>query len=256
MSAEAMERLQEQIRNQVEHVAGVPQEFTRPITYVYTTEGVFEVRVNSFATFVAKVDKLNGISNRPLTPGIQFTHGKIPFRLLVQALDFFRQAYASPRKSEALYMIFFDPETKEYVPYIPRQWDGPAHAKEIDASERPAGMTLVAHIHSHPGFAGRFSGIDDNDDRKCADAAIFGVLGYINRAIPEMQWRLSVGSKYVDLDVFDIFTSPFTPQDFQDCKAPEEWLQRIEDPPAVEQRVQTFYPDYGRHYQPDFEWYI
>lgn len=259
MHDEALYKLQQQLREQIDHVAGVPERFTKPLTYVYTPAGVYEARVTNFATFVAKVDSVPGVSMRDIAPGIYFTHGKIPFRFLLQALDFFRKAYALPRKSEALYMIFFDPQNKIYVPYVPRQWDGPAHAKEIDASERPAGMTLVAHIHSHPGFSGRFSGIDDNDDRRCSDAAIFGVLGHINRDVPDMEWRISVGGKYVGLDVFDIFTSPFHPADLSDCTAPEEWLQKIEEPPQEQYRVRTF-EQLGHGYHnwiyPDADWFV
>lgn len=248
-----LESLRRQMQQQVEYVAGVPEQFTKPVTYVFTAEGAYEVRKTPYALMTAKVDRVEGISPRKPDPGVVFLHGKVPFSLLLQALDFFRQAYASPRKSEALYMIFFDPQTKTYVPYVPRQWDGPAHAKEIDPKERPAGMSLVAHIHSHPGFAGQFSGIDNADDRQCADAAIFGVLGHIDRDVPEMEWRINVGGQYVNLDVFDIFTSPFDPAARDACHAPAEWLSRIEDPPA-EKTQSVAYPQAEQPWLHPYGW--
>lgn len=230
------------LQEQVDHIAGAPEQYTKPISYVYTPEGAYEVRLTAFGTFTIKVNKIKNISQAKIEPGVLLHHGKIPFRMLAEALDFFRQAYAAPRKSEALYMIMFNPETKEYVSHVPRQWDGPGHAKEADATERPAGHILVAHIHSHPNFGGKFSGIDNGDDRRCSDAAIFGVLGHINRDQPEMQWRISVGGNYVDVDVWDIFTSPLAVGAAQVHAAPAEWLERIEDPPQPERKVEVFQP--------------
>lgn len=216
--------------NHVAHLVGVPAKFEHFRNFIYTADGAYEVQVRPFANFTTKLKKVDSGINKKMVEGVEFTSKKIPFQFLQRALSWFRLAYAQPRKSEALYIIMWDLEKQEYVEYVPRQHDGPAHAKEIDSTERPGGCILVAHIHSHPNFTGKFSGIDDNDDRRCSDGAIFGVIGHVNRDHPDMQWRCSVAGNYVELNPHDIFTSPLDLCEVFE-PAPKEWVELITEPP-------------------------
>jgi PRTRC genetic system protein A len=227
------------VMSQEAHLVGVPDHYEHLVNYVYTEEGAFQINCRPFANFTAKLERVKGGKHRKIEEGIEFTHSRIPFQFLQRAHKFFRLALAAPRRSEALYMILWNMERQEYVEYVPRQYDGPGHAKEADSTERPADCILVAHIHSHPTFAGRFSGIDDGDDRRCSDGAIFGVIGHVDLDNPDMQWRASVNGKYVPLNPKQIFTSPLTMREVAE-DVPLEWLQQIQDPPPREKDEDSF----------------
>ena len=257
MNQESLADLQAKVDNEVAHWVGAPAEFTKSRNYIYTAEGAYEVQVRPFAEFTSKLTEVPGGMHRQIQEGIQFKAGRLPFSFLIRARNWFRLAF-NTKQTEALYIVMFDLQTNEYIEYIPRQYTGGTHAEEIDSRERPSGTVLVAHIHSHPNFTGRFSGIDNNDDIKCSDAAIFGVLGHVNRDWPEMEWRISAGKRYVPIsDIMDIFTSPL---DLTEPVAdiPREWLERIVEKPVEEDSVKSWanhsYHGYGpRNYRCPWE---
>lgn len=244
---------------QVDWFVGMPNKLEKPLTYVVTQEGIYQIRLTPYAVYTAKmeINKIPHAEYRAPQVGIQFLDRKIPLRLLSLALAFFREVYQQ-RGTEALMMIFYDPQTKEFEPYVPRQYASPAMVEEINATERPEGKIMVAHIHSHPNFYGRFSGIDDHDDHRCGDAAIFGVLGNIQKDFPDMSWRISVGGVYVPVEFTDIFTSPLEPQDTTTVAVPAEWLDKLEKrpEPKVQEYILGRYPLLGYYQQDDDNPYV
>ena len=233
-----LEKFKEDLKARlVGHYLGVPREFTKPINYVGTVDGVFEVRQTAIGRFVAPVTEVKTLNlGEHLQAGVEFSHGKIPFKLFRTFLAFAREVLKTHR-SEVYAEVRWDETNEEYVMLVPHQdssggqanvWK-PEVRKERGVAELPG--IQVMQIHSHPTFSGSFSGKDNHDDRTCWDAMAFGVVGNIEGERLTMEFRINVGGTYVPLLFTDIFTDPYTDlQSSGELTFPAEWLEMVHTP--------------------------
>ena len=231
----AQEKFRAQVRaQQIGYFIGQPQEYTKPISYVATTEGIFEVRQTAVGRFTAPVQNIPNLNiNGGINPGVELQHSKLPYCFLRQFIGFARRVLEL-YDSEAYAEFRLNPETNEYVMLVPHQdvSGGQANPWKIDKRQANKVEELpyiqVMQIHSHPTFSGHFSGKDNHDDRTCWDAMIFGVIGNIDSDNPTHEFRINVGGTYVPLDLQDVFVNPMIDsQEIGDMSFPEEWLERV-----------------------------
>jgi PRTRC genetic system protein A len=231
----AQEKFREQVRSQqIGYYFGQPQEFTKPVSYVATTNGIFEVRQTKVGMFIAPAEKIPRVNfTSTLKPGVLLKHGRLPYVLLRQFINFAQQVLKL-YDSEAYAEFRLNPETGEYMMLVPHQdvSGGQANVWKIEKRQAKQVKELpylpVMQIHSHPTFWGRFSGKDDHDDRTCGDAMIFGVIGNIDSDNPTSEFRINVGGTYVPLELTDVFMNPMVDvQGNMDASFPEEWLQMV-----------------------------
>lgn len=187
----------------------------KAITYVPSDDGnVYEIRSNAIGIFKAKANKISGLTKvrAGFTPALPL----IPFEMLSEIISFFR--YFADRKNvcEALVNVYWDDENEEYVIKVPEQKVGGAVVNTI-LPDSEDNLTHVMDIHSHNYMKAYFSETDNADEKA---TRIYTVIGRLDKLLPDISTRISVGGKFVDISPSDIFEYPF--DDF-----PTEWLDNV-----------------------------
>jgi hypothetical protein len=198
------------------------EQATEPIKYVVAKSGLYEVRETEILKAVAKPQTVKGI-DLDLKEGITMKTPKIPYQLYYTALKFLRTIY-NRDATEATILFFWDRTKQEYFLWVPKQKNaGAASDYERDKDEEFTHMceqhVWVMTAHSHPTFAGSFSGIDDKDEK---DTRLFMVVGQILKNPQDVAIRTAVNGKYVTLGFNDVFTSPID----EIGDTPQEWVDK------------------------------
>lgn len=149
----------------------------------------------------------------PVEEKVELVHGPIPARLFEKGLRWFRD---DPR-TERFFAVRWDGGA--YRPAVPLQ-SGTASSLEY---EPLAGA--VAEFHSHGTFPAFFSKTDDEDEQ---GFRIYGVVGRLDAAEPELSLRVGVYGHF----------------------APAEWTQVFDGPPPGV-RLIAENPDTARERQPE-----
>lgn len=131
--------------------------------------------------------KIRGLAD--LQERVVLTHGRIPPYLFGSALGFMGEDL-----SKELYVaVVYD---GRYRLEIPGQDTGGAHVKYT----RPPNTVL--DMHSHPTFAGRFSGTDNADE---VGFQLYGVIGMIHTLAPQHTFRVGVYAHFKELQLQEVF---------------------------------------------------
>jgi len=202
------------------------RESDKPINFLLTGRGAMKVMKNKIGIFVSKTDDVPGLPN--ISEGLLLSVPKIPYYMFTQTISFFRAVMKKYDDAEAMVQFYYDEENKSYVVHCPDQIVSGAHIDFKRSQEFDDKYILVMDIHSHNTMGAFFSGTDNADEQ---ETRIFGVLGKLNNDIPEMKFRISVGGAFKEINIFDIFESPFPATDF-----PEEWLEK-----CTKRSVTTYY---------------
>lgn len=200
----------EGVQTLVDVRVGMPQEFTKPLTYVLAKNGAFEVRDTPIMRTVRKADVPSALAT-DVTEGIMLKVPKLPIDCLKQTVAFFREVCVNYKgSSEALIQWWWDSERKCYVPFVPDQQVSGGQVKHIGGFEAFAdGHLFVCEIHSHGSSMSAFwSGTDNGDEHGAYADRLFGVIGKVNNPIPDWKWRVGGGSRFIDLNVNDVFEVP------------------------------------------------
>ena len=118
------------------------------------------------------------------------TNGRIPATLFGQAMRLMEL-----RPSEELYVAIVH-RAGAYSLVVPGQDRGGAHVNY----HRPANTVL--DIHSHPTFAGRFSGTDNRDE---VGFQLYGVIGMLQTVSPQYTFRVGVYGHFKELQLQEVF---------------------------------------------------
>lgn len=192
------------------------------VNIITVLNGVFEVRpVGSFifTKCISVPSYMPPVSGSTiLQTGIYAGPPLIPLSYLTNLVTFFRKVYEK-FGTEAIAKIFYSHTDKKYKIWIPRQvvkettvkWENTdANKEELTALEN-TGHEWVMDIHSHAGMDAFFSsggpGTDDEDEK---NDGIYGVVGQVGTASPQILFRLRIGSTFHDIEtseLFDIATS-------------------------------------------------
>lgn len=187
----------------------------KAITYVPSSDGnVYEIRSNDIGIFKAKANRISGLTKvrAGFTPALPL----IPFEMLSKVIAFFR--YFADRKNvcEALVNVYWDNENSEYIVKVPEQKVGAA-AVDTVLPDDDDGLIHVMDIHSHNHMKAYFSSTDDEDEKA---TRLYTVIGRLDKMLPDISTRISVGGKFETIHPSDIFEYPF--DDF-----PSEWLDNV-----------------------------
>jgi PRTRC genetic system protein A len=221
---------------------GKPEEYNKPITYCITDKGMFQVRKNRIGTFTAKIEKFDSFPKGELEESMEFYLPKIPLDLLNKTIGFFKEVNKK-HSTEAHVQFIYDTEKKEYFIFVPEQNVSSATVKyendETDKILKDPNKVLVLDIHSHNTMGAFFSGTDDKDEKR---DQCYGVIGHVDRDLPEMKFRFACGGQHVDIAMEQIFDTAAPSYEF-----PEEWLKKLKETKSWESSGNSYpsYPGYG-----------
>ena len=188
----------------------------KTISYVPSENGnLYEVRSNDVGTFVAQTKKATAF--KKVRAGFIPALPKIPYSILSEVLGFFKSYITKDAVNEALAYIFWSKAEQRYFVHIPKQEVSRA---SVDTTEMPLvddRFTLVMEIHSHNTMAAYFSCDDDKDERA---TGVYAVVGRLNKVFPDIVVRISVGGKFVEIPLEDVFCG--FEGDF-----PEKWKEAV-----------------------------
>lgn len=129
--------------------------------YIVAKGGVFLHKDNGLIEATVKVDRIPFLQE--VTPSANLRLPKLPPKLLVQTLLFFRRVYQQ-HLSEAAVLLHYSTESQRYILHCPSQQVSAASVT-YNASERFDNFQLVGTIHSHASMGAFHSGVDDADER-------------------------------------------------------------------------------------------
>lgn len=215
----------------------------KPVKYIMGNDGyVYEMRSTELGDFVVKTDSVNGADS--ISEGLSLKIPKIPFKLLLQAVSFFRDVCDQFNNDEAMLQYWYDKETKEFFAECLDQTTNKVHVtflrnKEL---EEDPNKILVMDIHSHNNMNAFFSGTDDASEQ---ETRTYGVIGKLDKEIPEYKFRISVEGKFKEISVAEVFEMPtvkiysegfesegeLEPANlfFPNVEFPQEWLDIVEE---------------------------
>lgn len=180
----------------------------KPVAYVMDDEGsVYQVRNTANGTFVAKAKKVPGA--KKIEEGFirNPEMGLIPFEFFLQIVSFFRDVCAEFADDESMLQVYFDKIKKEYFLVCPEQTTTKTHITFLHdkALQNNENMVYVMDIHSHNSMSAFFSGTDDASEQ---ETRLYGVVGRLDKEIPEYKFRISVEGDFIPMTIFDFFERP------------------------------------------------
>ena len=188
------------------------------ISIVPSRDGrVYEIRDTEMGKFVTAAAGCVMLSEvrAGFTPALP----RIPLKLTMQVLAFFRHYISGSSESEALLNIYWDKEKQEFISDAPEQV-----VTEVSVEGRISEKYMCDRyihymdIHSHNRMGAFFSAIDDQDERA---TRLYTVVGRMDSPVPEIRTRISNGGKFLDIDpaeVFELMEEPY----------PGEWEEHVE----------------------------
>lgn len=194
------------------------EEAGKVISIVPSRDGrVYEIRdteMGRFVTTAAGCDMLSEV-RAGFTPALP----RIPLKLTMQVLAFFRHYISDSSESEALLNIYWDKERQEFVADAPEQVVTKISV-EGRISEKYMCDRYIHYmdIHSHNRMGAFFSAVDDHDERA---TRLYTVIGRMDSPVPEIRTRISNGGKFLDInpaEVFELMEEPY----------PGEWEEHVE----------------------------
>lgn len=215
----------------------------KPVKYIMGEDGlVYEMRSTDVGDFFVQAKKVTGAAK--VKEGFSLNVPKLPFRLLLQAVSFFRDVCTEFNNDEAMLQYWFDKETKEFFADCVQQTTNKVHVTYLRNKEleEDPNKVLVMDIHSHNTMDAFFSGTDDASEQ---ETRTYGVIGRLDQEIPAFKFRISVEGTFKEIAVNQIFEMPkvkiysdgfesegeLEPSNlfYPSVEYPKEWLDTIEE---------------------------
>ncbi len=177
----------------INHTAGLASVQGIGYDYVLGSGGVYVQSRSAHLTARVPVASCVVRGLAPVAEKAQLVHGPIPAPLFELGLRWFQDA----------------PDTKRFFAV---GWDGRAYRLAVPpqagtatslAYVPPAGV--VAEFHSHGSSRAFFSATDDRDEQ---GFRIYGVVGRLDTALPELSLRVGVYGHFAPLDWPQVFYGP------------------------------------------------
>lgn len=196
----------------------VPEEGLGALEYPQTifpaADGPKMIRKNKLFASVVPLTDAHGAMK--LKDGVYPLVPKLPWSILEQTVAFFRYINKTYDEAEVMVQVFRDPKVDDpqegWVMFVPPQTvskGGITHTGHFDAE---GSMLHVADIHSHNTMSAFWSGTDDADERRAE--RFYGVLGEIDKPLPQWKWRVRSGSNFIDIPIQTLFQVPATRTNF------------------------------------------
>jgi hypothetical protein len=131
------------------------------IYYIICKEGIFLKKKLGIMESVVPVSEISVLNSIAKTAKLHID--PIPREEVIKIWNFFREVYEK-YKSEGNILLFYDPETKTHIPYVPKQEVGGASVS-YNKGIQMEGCIMLGTIHSHANFSAFHSGVDDSDEK-------------------------------------------------------------------------------------------
>ncbi len=169
------------------NLSGVPGS---TYNYIMAGNGVFLHADNEHLEAMVQIARVKIRGLGPLTPFVVLQHGKIPATIFADSL---RQMGLNISRELYLAVVW---ENGAYSLRVPDQEASGAHVTYLQLPNK------VLDLHSHPTFSGRFSGVDNQDE---IGFQLYGVIGHVDKLIPEYTFRVGVYGHFYEMRLEDIF---------------------------------------------------
>lgn len=185
-------------------VFGTPKTIDKPFVYSINSDGIYlHKKVMGQGIVSVKVDKIPGLEAGKET--IKALPRKIPINVLWTIIKFFRKVnQKNNSKDEAYAIIGYSYNENKFCIYIPEQTVSGGSVK-YDAEKfykDNEGYIIVMDIHTHYSMGAFWSSTDNKDDQR---DRFSGVLGHVEKVIPDMKFRFSTLGKHFEFNVEDLF---------------------------------------------------
>ena len=174
---------------------------------------IYEMHKTEQGEFIAPKHKI--VDFEEVRAGFIPALPRVPMRLIGQIIAFFRSFMRENSEYEALAIIYWGKETKDFFAYVPKQT---VSKEEIDADltdcpyEDEDRYIRYADIHSHNSMEAFFSGVDDADER---GTGLYMVVGELDHFFPDIRTRIACGGSFVEIDpnvVIEGLEQPYPPE--------------------------------------------
>lgn len=130
------------------------------ICYLITKDGILLKKKVGLLESLAPVDKISILGD--LKPTAKLHIEKIPAPIFSKTYSFFKAVY-NEHYSECIILLYYNPDTKKYKPYVPNQEVSGASLEYVKDRTFKNHM-LMGSIHSHASMSAFHSGVDKDDE--------------------------------------------------------------------------------------------
>ena len=184
---------------------------------------VYEIRKEEAGIFVLQSARSEGIAQ--VQAGFRPALPRIPRRLLLKVISFFRTLMNEGLDYEAIANILWDRQEQWFVVSIPTQVVSQDRADSVLEDELDSNRYLYyMDIHSHNHMAAQFSARDDRDEQA---TRLYAVIGNLDEFMPSITVRMGCGGRFMELPPSEVFEYP-------EGAHPAEWKNQL-----------TFLPETG-----------
>ena len=144
---------------------------------------------------------------------------------LVDKVDTFFRAVEAKYKTEAIVLLSWDPQTKEWGVLIPEQANTSGHCKyeqESIVDDKPDHVMIVGSIHSHPGMPAYASSTDTHDQADFDGVHI--TFGYPHGKGLEFHAEMQMGGESFNLANDAVFETMEEKDPFPEL---EQWMSKV-----------------------------
>ena len=203
------------------------------ICYLIGKQGVFIKKKLGLIESLTPVNQISVLDD--VTPYAKLSIPKIPAKLFVKILQFFRDVYHVHR-SECAGLIFYREKDHDFRFYAPEQKVSYASVEYVRGHVIPDYL-CIGSIHSHSGFSAFHSGIDKSDEEHFD--GIHFTSGYLDKEISDIVGSIAINGHRVPIDCKDYVegldiveytnfsTTMFTPSFTLDAEGKKEYTKDV-----------------------------
>lgn len=207
-----------------------------PLWYEVASNGVFMHRTNALFESCTPSKGEAAVGLQKQETYCTWRAEPLPAELLEYVVAFFRRVNDLVG-SEAIVVLFYNPETKQYLVDAPLQfvkctasWTAGSnkrfkgsdlHVDYINDCERPEGFIRAGTIHSHCDVSAHFSHTDHGDE--VSQDGLHGVMGHIDDDVIDINFQIVAGGERFTIPQERVI------EEFDhhpDVEVPEAWLDK------------------------------
>lgn len=204
------------------------------LCYIVANDGFYHKKKNNLYDSLVKTDKLPGLAD--ISEFAKTNFPLLPIALVKKVGNFFQEIY-NKHKSEAVVILYYNFEIKEWHVEVPEQEVSSAGAKyDLEKSIIPEGFIAIGSIHSHASMDAFHSGTDDADEYKFDGIHI--TIGKFNETERSYVARYIIGKNQYKVNPIDILGE----EHYEDDNTIEEMVEKVTERKFVTHT--PYYDDY------------
>lgn len=202
------------------------------LCYVAGGNGLFKIVRNSFYSACVKLGGIPSLAE--IQEEAELHVPVLPLTLFRQVEAFFVAVYAQ-HQSEAVVLLYCNPNEKEWRVVVPPQYVRGLHVEyDLNALPKaPAGLELFGTIHSHADIKAFHSGTDDADE--CHFDGLHVTVGNVDQPIRTYSCRWMLAGRAFKADLAGVVESAALP------KPDVAWLAKVSLARAAEPKAREIH---------------